>query len=104
MSLTSFSGVDAIRHLLKWAYEVPTSSSHYTKYIKYGSEQEAIDDFWSAKPALCKSSTTRAGVNLFTINFFTIFSAFTTRAGVIIFTTIHMEKSLASLTFYEGKI
>ena len=69
---------------MKGVYEVPTSSRNYKKYIKYGAEQEAIDDFWSAKPAYHKSITTRA--------------------GVIIFTTIHMKKGLASLTFYEDKI
>ena len=51
--------------IMKGAYKVETKSIFYTKFIKHGSEQDAMDDFWSTNPAVVNRSTlSKASVSI----------------------------------------
>lgn len=54
-------GAQVIIRLMQNVYEVPTQSTNYKKYIKYGTEKDAILDFWSTKPGAYKVRKSRAG-------------------------------------------
>ena len=62
-----FSGSKAFKRLMKDAFEVRTRSQFYTKFVKYGSEEDAYHDFFGASPSMINDKAkTRAGVrNIF---------------------------------------